>query len=346
MAALQARWIVPLALLVATPARAAGPSDTQVQAARELFQSAEKDEDAQRWSDALAKLRKVAAIRLTAGVRYHLALCEEHTGLLASALADYTAAENQARIEMAQDVSRLVGPRLNALSPRVPRLTVTIVPTDLPDAELRIDGEPIARALLGVPMPLNPGVHKLEAKATGRSPYSSSLEMRERDTTVLEIKLVEAAAPTPAPTPAPKPASAASTPSAAAPAATPSSAAAPAPSTTIETRDDGARRGPGRGGAILATASAVVLAGGGIAAFLLAGQSHDDGVTQCASRTTSCDDLKQTVRTWDTVAVGAWGGAAVAATIAVLLWTRPSSPEHATARVFVGPGTAGVTGSF
>src|SRR5258706_15123609 len=112
--------------MLAGPAIAAppAPSQAQVQAARELFQEAERDEDAKRWAEALEKLRRVAAVRLTPGVRYHIALCEENLGQLVAALADYTLAENQARAENAQDVLRLVGKKLESLRARVPRLTI------------------------------------------------------------------------------------------------------------------------------------------------------------------------------------------------------------------------------
>jgi hypothetical protein len=68
----------------------AAPAGDQVRAARRLFADAEKDEDASRWADALEKLRRVAQVKLTAGIHYHIALCEEHLGQLATALDQYT----------------------------------------------------------------------------------------------------------------------------------------------------------------------------------------------------------------------------------------------------------------
>jgi len=73
--------------LAAATANAA-PSD-DVRRARVLFEQAEADEDGERWSEALEKLRDVARVKLTAGVRYHIALCEEHLGRLVRALGDY-----------------------------------------------------------------------------------------------------------------------------------------------------------------------------------------------------------------------------------------------------------------
>jgi hypothetical protein len=111
-----------LLFVVAAEVLAAGPSPEDLRAARELFASAEKDEDAGKWSDALDKLGRVAQVRSTSGVRYHIALCEEHLGRLAHALDDYVQAEIQARNDGAQDVLRLVGGRVGQLKDRVPRL--------------------------------------------------------------------------------------------------------------------------------------------------------------------------------------------------------------------------------
>src|SRR5438105_1618308 len=94
------------------------PTDT-LERARQLFVQAEIDEDKERWSEALEKLRAVSQVKLTAGVRYHLALCEEHLGQLVRALSDYRAAEEQARTENAKDVLRIVGKQLALLDPRV-----------------------------------------------------------------------------------------------------------------------------------------------------------------------------------------------------------------------------------
>ena len=322
-----------LALAMSRPAIASPPtpSPAQVQAARELFQEAERDEDAKRWSDALEKLRRVAAVRLTPGVRYHIALCEENLGQLVAALADYTLAESQARAENAQDVLRLVGKKLESLRTRVPRLTI-VVPGDVTNAEVRLDGEPILKAMWGVQIPLDPGEHKIEAKAPGRVTMTRTLKMEERDTTLVEVKLPEVAQPVPAPPPSasavtpPPPASAAT--------ASPSSdAPAPPPA-------------PSRAGAIVTTLGAAVLAGGGVVAFVVAGKTHDDNVVTCASRTIGCDDLKQQVQIWDTVALGAWIGAAALTAVAVVLWTSSPAKPATRGQLYVGPGSLGLRGSF
>lgn len=335
----RARYILGAVLLAmsisqAPSAHAAGPSQAQVQAARELFQEAERDEDGKRWSEALEKLRRVAAVKLTPGVRYHMALCEENLGQLVAALGDYTLAENQARAENAPDVLRLVGEKLKGLKLRVPRLTI-VVPGDVPDVEVRLDGEPILKAMWGVQIPLDPGEHKIEAKAPGRVPMARTIAMQERDSTLLEVKLAEVTKTPPAPPATTAPSSTAGAP----PSATPAAAG----DTTTKPTASG-----GHAGAIVTTLAAALLAGGGVVAFVVAGSVHDANVDACATQRSSCDSRKDEVRIWDSVALGAWIGAAALATVAVVLWASPSRVTNAPTRgeLYVGPGALGLKGSF
>ena len=298
----------------------ASPVDAQIQAARELFQQAVKDEDAGHWSEAFTKLQRVAEVKATAGVRYHIALCEEHLGQIATALTDYGTAEHLARAEGAQDVLRLVGKQMAVLGPRVPRLTIHLVP-DAPDAQLRIDGVAVARALVGVPIPLDPGEHRIDADAPDRPPTSATVTLGERDTTLLNVKLNDVATP-------PAPAPPASPPPAQLPPASP-----PPP--------------PSPGLAIATTALAAGLAGGGVVAFLLAGNAQTSGESQCAAVVSTagsaCDSERATVRAWDFSAAGMWVGAAALGAVAVWLWA--STGPRPTAVGF-GPGTAVFRGTF
>jgi len=314
-------------MLFAPRALAAGPTDAQVQAARELFVAAEHDEDAKRWSDALEKLRRVAQVRLTAGVRYHIALCEENLDELLAALADYTLAEGQAKRENAQDVLALVGPRLSKLNGRVPRLTLH-VDGDQSDLEVRLDGVVVLKAMWGVAMPVDPGAHKITAVAAGYLPFARTVPMTERDNTLVEVEVTVHVAPTPPP---PSPTS------------TPTSTQ-PLPSTPTDSVEPRSHTT-----AILATVGTAVFLGGGIASYLVAGSTHDSAVTTCSTRVTPCDDLKHGVQLWDTVALSSWIASAAFATVAIIAWASPahdSAPPASSATLFVGPGSLALRGSF
>jgi hypothetical protein len=81
---------------------------------------------------------------------------------------------------------------------RVARLELR-PPGDMPEGlELMLDGKPVPKALWGVPKPVNPGVHRVTARAPGRDPYSYDVTLAEGARQGVEITLLPAH-PRPAP---------------------------------------------------------------------------------------------------------------------------------------------------
>jgi len=313
-------------------------SDADLRAARELFAAAEHDEDAGKWADAYDKLTRVAAVKLTAGVRYHLALCQEKLGKLATALDGFHQAQKQAQADEARDVLRLVGKQLEELEPRVPRLTVHVVPP-VDDAVVQLDGTPIAKALVGVPIPLDPGSHTVEAWAPNRAPAKATIAMGERDVTSIDLQLGEPRAPAGAPATASAPAPAAAPGAGPATATEAATASTPAP--------ESASGHSSIAGPLLTTAGALALAGLGVGAYIAAGNEATSGQQQCAPSSTRgpCDSAVNTVRAWDFTAAGAWIGAAALGTVAVVLWIH-SSHSQPSAALLLGPARIELGGRF
>jgi hypothetical protein len=306
------------ALSLGAPAARAGdePSPAELAAARQLFMQAERDEDAGRWHDALDKLLQVAQVKRTAGVRYHIALCEERLGALADALEEYTGSQSQAAVEHAKDVERLVGPALADLDPRVPRLAIHMVP-DSPEATVMLDGSLLDRSKLGEALALNPGVHRIDATAPGRTTVRTTVTLRERESTVFDVALAELAPPVPPPPPPP-----------------------------VTPRHD--PLSTSRTAAVATTVGALGLAGFGGVSFVAAGAVRAAAVRRCSGETdaASCDGSKNAVRAWDWAALVAWGAAAITGSTAVVLWTHPADRMSSSGRIVIGPGSVGVAGSF
>ena len=110
-------------------------------------------------------------------MRFNVARCEESLGRTGGALADFELAEREGRHDpsRARRTSRkLAHDRANALRPRVPRLDAR-----RPRARRRqgiavtLDGGKLATATLGVPLPVDPGPHVIDATAPGRAPAST-----------------------------------------------------------------------------------------------------------------------------------------------------------------------------
>jgi hypothetical protein len=315
---------IPISLVLAGAASADEATANGLSAARELFHEAENDEDAQRWGDALEKLTRVAKVKLTPGVLYHTALCEEHLGHLVAAMRDYKAAASQAHAEGASDVLRLVDKRIVDSTARISHLVV-VVP-GAAGAVVRVDGDTITP---GVAIEADPGPHTLETDAPGCSRSVTSVTLREGEATSLEVKLEPAIPPPPASVEPVGP---------------------PKRQAEVSGGDPASRT---RTVALVESGAAIALAAGGIGAYLVAGGQHSRSVADCAQvvspRPGACDSEKNAVRAWDWVAVGAWTGAVAAGALAVLSFERlhhRTARDDRSARIYVTPASVGVEGSF
>jgi tetratricopeptide (TPR) repeat protein len=320
------------ALLVSTQAAATPPASSEVdlKAARDLFVQAEHDEDDGRWDRALEKLQRVRAVKSTAGVRYHIGLCEAQLGLLATALADYGAAELQAKDENARDVLAAVGAAIAALTARAPRLVVHVTPGGA-DTVTSVDGVVVTIARLGSAMAVDPGVHTITASEPGHESIHATVTMAEGQVTFVDVVLPLAVPPDLR------------------------TSLFAADKEAPRTAESAPSRHPAasRTGAIVLSATALFLGAAGAGAYAVAATDHADGLRTCQVPTTSadqCEREKGPVRIWDWLAAGAWMGATIAATVGVVLWTQPTAEARdASARIAVGimgPALVGVSGSF
>ncbi len=298
----------------------ADPTPSELQAARDLFAKAEKDEDAGQWTEALDKLRRAASVKSTPGIRFHIALCEDKLGQLVAALSDYAAADQAARDANNKDVIDAVAEPLKALRIRVPTLTIDVPAA--PGAQVELDGKPMAPGLYGLAIPVEPGVHRIVAHATGKRPFSTQVQLHEREAETATVKWVDIPVET--------------HPDQGAENATPPPA------------DES--HGSFKVGALVATISAAALLGFGIGAYVAADGAHQNLATQCPMLV-DCGDLRTTVRAWDTTALVSWIAAAGVTTLAIVLWASPSHSKNgsspaSTARIELRPGGFAFAGTF
>jgi hypothetical protein len=164
------------------------PSAAALVAARELFRQATEDVDAGRFDVALGKFRRVAAVKETAAVRFNIARCEEQLGKLGAALNDFENASREAAGDpKAADIGKMSQDRANELRPRVPRLTLTPPARGISDdLVVKLDGEKQPNAALGVPLPVDPGHHAVEA-TSGTSTFKREIDLRDRQSETIAI---------------------------------------------------------------------------------------------------------------------------------------------------------------
>ncbi len=111
------------------------------------------------------------------GTRYHLADCYESIGKLASAhtlflqIAAEAAARGQAKRE---EVAR---ERAEAVQPRLSKLTIEVPHPQRGNLAIARDGKRVGRPQWGLPVPVDPGVHRVEASGPGLVSWSAEIEV-------------------------------------------------------------------------------------------------------------------------------------------------------------------------
>jgi hypothetical protein len=317
--ALGALFGVAGALAYVSAARAQVPGEEIARRAFEEGVALEKKGD---FAGALSKFKESEQIKATLGNRYHKAYCLEMTGKLTAAMIEYEGVDKAAREANKAELVEAARIRLEPLRTKVPQLSLKLATAAPKDAQVALDGAPISPALLdGKGFRVDPGEHVITASAPDHEGFTKRIATAESTTTSVEITLQATSA---------KPVSAGK------------AGVDPSNTPPAEPSRERSRVLP-----IATTAGAVVLAGGGFVAYLLAGREQDDLKKAC-STSTSCDDDKGATRTLDALALGSWIGAAGLAALSVVLWTSPSttSPTSAHARLSVRSSWLGLEGRF
>ncbi len=189
------------------------PTKEEIAAARQLFTEAlELEKEAVGdWQGALDKLERVAQIKMTAQVRYHIALCHEHLGRLVEAINGFELAVQEARTmgKAGRDVLDNAPQRAEDLRQRVAHLRLSVTST-VRSSKIYLDGREVSLALIDTEIPVDPGTHKLEVKRGDLLIFEKDLELAEKQSESLNLEIddPEIVPPTPtstATTPPPPP---------------------------------------------------------------------------------------------------------------------------------------------
>ena len=86
---------------------------------------------------------------------------------------------------------------LEEVEPKVPALRVEVEPANADKLEIRIDGEAMPVAALGIDRPANPGWHTVQAWAPGYAASENKIELKAGEKKPLKIVLVPGGGPPP-----------------------------------------------------------------------------------------------------------------------------------------------------
>jgi hypothetical protein len=204
---LRSATFVAVALAFAA-STAAAQTETELALAETLYRQARDLMAAGNYAEACPKLKESYRIDPGTGTLLNLAACYEAEGKLASAWLGYASAVIAARRDRRPDRVKYAEEHMQALEPKLSKLTVLVpAESDLPDLEVKLDGVVLGRASRGVPAPVDPGEHIVEASAPGREPWKTSVNIgAESDLQNVTVPpLAPASAPAQAPAAAVEP---------------------------------------------------------------------------------------------------------------------------------------------
>ena len=186
------------AALAAPTTSFAQATPEELAAARQLFNEGKELEKQKSYDAALEKFKKVAGVKMTPQIRFHIALCEENLGHLVEAINGFELAADEAKRagSTATEVAENAPKRADALRDRVPTLQLTVTGKVL-TSRILLDGAPVAASAIGVATPIDPGDHVVEVQdAAAKVTFHKDLKLEERAREHLEVEVndVEAAA--------------------------------------------------------------------------------------------------------------------------------------------------------
>ncbi len=260
----------------------------------------------------------------------NLSDCEKQLGDLVAAQGHAAQGRELARQKSDAELVGIADEQLAEIDRRLPRLTIRLAKCAPRDCSVVRDGMAVDASTLGAAVPVNPGAHIVTIAARGRAQRRFDVTLDEGVRRELEVE--------PGPKTGLEPVASADT----------SARPAPEAASPHETEEKGPpARVPAYVVLGLGAAGLVV----GIATGVVAGSKHGALANECDSQG-NCPpsaqgdiDAFHSMRTVSTVAyvVGAVGLVAGG----VLWLTAPSPhPAHASAQVWLGPGSAGIGGRF
>jgi hypothetical protein len=219
---------------------------------------------------------------------------------------------------------------LAKLRPRIPRLKIIVEGADGSELEVRMDGRPVRKELVGVESPANPGNHAFDAVTRNGAGARGTVALAEGESKSVVLRLEPGKASRQLPA---------------------ASSAAPAPATGDRPLLSASSGSGQRTFGFVALGVGAAGLGVGVVTGLMAASRHssaEEGCPngQCVEGSSAAEDLDafRTLRTVSTVgyvvgAVGLAGGL-------TLLLTAPKPQDSAWVSPYLGPGKAGVMGAF
>jgi len=129
-----------------------------------------------RFDEACPKLEASLSLDPALGTLLNLGDCYEKVGKTASAWLRYREAAALALEKGQREREGIARSRITALEPKLCRLTVRVA--EQPEITVTRDGTGVLRAAYGIPVPVDPGSHVVEARGASGAPFSTNVDVK------------------------------------------------------------------------------------------------------------------------------------------------------------------------
>ncbi|MDC3958037.1 hypothetical protein [Polyangium jinanense] len=170
----------PLALAIVIGGAAHADEKADKARAQQLFVEGRKAIEAGDKATGCAKMRESMGLFAVANTLFNVAQCDEGEGKIAGALEHWE--RGLALIDAKDPRAKVAKERINALSPRVPRLRI-VVPPGQPVSAVVLDGTELSPTTLSAPLYVEPGSHTIVVRAEGRPDRKHELTLAEKERT-------------------------------------------------------------------------------------------------------------------------------------------------------------------
>jgi hypothetical protein len=158
-----------------------------------------------KFAEACPKFAESYRLDPATGTLLNLASCHEGEHKVATAWLEFTEAVASAKRDHRDDRVKFAEEHLAAIEPKLSRLSVTVASdADIAELKVQVDGVVVLAAARGIPTPVDPGEHVIEATAPGRKSWSQRIKVGEQaQSLTVTVPLLPAEAAQPATPPPP-----------------------------------------------------------------------------------------------------------------------------------------------
>lgn len=180
--------ILSSSVAVLAPCGARAQSSSEVAAARTLFQQGLAQARAGAWEEALSSFERSLAIAPRPNTLLNMAGAQTQTGRLVAAVESYRRFLSEATDRSSRRYRPQARQALAELEPQLAHLTLRI--DGLADGDVvSLGDQELARAVLGVDLPLDPGEHGLTVTRRGRDVLSETFTVAQGETRELALRV-------------------------------------------------------------------------------------------------------------------------------------------------------------